>query len=216
MSLIQESISHIQAQIKLHKTVDVVTLVAVTKNRTIDEIKEAYNCGIRDFGENRLQEVEKKISLLPNDIRWHLIGSLQSNKIRKAVGLFSLIHSVDSVECARKISEVSVEKKIITSILLQVNVSKELTKHGFYEEDLISSFQEIAALPAIKIKGLMTMAPKGSLDQAKACFHSLNRDAVGLKMNQSLELSMGMSCDYVQALEEGATILRIGSAIFEK
>lgn len=157
----------------------------------------------------------KKAILLPKDIRWHFIGSLQSNKIRKAVGFFSLIHSVDSLECAKKISEVSVEKRLVTSILLQVNVSKEKTKHGFYEENLLSSFQQITALPGVRVKGLMTMAPKGSLDDAKACFHSLNLDAKELKSNQPLELSMGMSGDYIQALEEGATILRIGSAIFE-
>lgn len=197
-----------------------ITLAAVSKGRTQEEIYQAYHMGCRDFGESRIQEALQKISLCPTDIRWHLIGTLQKNKVVKAVGTFCLIHSVDSFELAEKISQVSVSAGVNTSILLQVNTSGEITKHGLNGEDWEAKLGSLFELPGLLIDGLMTMAP--FVEDEKiigSCFAKLRmwRDRFA-KMSgdprRMRHLSMGMSHDYRIAIEEGATILRIGTAIF--
>lgn len=185
-----------------------VKLVVVTKNVPVEDISLVYELGCRDFGENRVQDALPKIEELPPDIRWHFIGTLQKNKVKKVVGNFALIHSVDSVELAQEISKQGID----TSILLQVNTSGEESKQGFTEDEFRRNLAMIQKMPYIQVKGLMTMAPlTEDVDQIRMCFRRLRelRDELGLK-----ELSMGMSHDYKIAIDEGATIVRIGSAIF--
>lgn len=203
-----------------------IQLVAVSKGQETEAIFELYNAGQRNFGENRVHEALDKIALLPKDISWHFIGTLQQNKVRKVVGAFSLIHSVESVELAAKIDTVSREMGIKSDILIQVNTSKEMTKHGLSEEQLIREFHEYLQLENIRVLGLMTMAPKfltQSEDEflvARLAFSDLR------KLKDKLitlypeiktyfkELSMGMSQDFELAIHEGATIIRIGSLLF--
>lgn len=195
----QDVIPHIPKNVKL---------VAVTKNVPVEDISLVYELGCRDFGENRVQDALPKIEELPPDIRWHFIGTLQKNKVKKVVGNFALIHSVDSVELAQEISKQGID----TAILLQVNTSGEASKKGFTADEFRRDLAMIQKMPYIQVKGLMTMAPlTEDVDQIRMCFRRLRelRDESGLK-----ELSMGMSHDYKIAIEEGATIVRVGSAIF--
>lgn len=181
------------------------TVVAVTKEHTWEEVSWIYEAGCRDFGENRVQEALTKQSQAPPDVRWHLIGTLQKNKVTKAVHNFALIHSVDSLELAQKISQ----QEVPARILLQVNIAHQ---HGFTPEALCNEFAALKALPHLSIEGLMTMAPNTPDPlPIRACFQEVRRlrDELGLK-----ELSMGMSSDYEIALDEGATILRIGTLFF--
>lgn len=190
-----------------------IRLIAVSKGHPWEEVQPVYAAGCRHFGESRWQEAEEKMGNAPSDIHWHFIGTLQKNKVRKVIGKFVLIHSVDSFELAKKISECSLEKGIQSSILLEINVSKEITKHGLTPEQLLLQFDQFQNLPSINIEGLMTMAPLTEDAQIiRRCFSDLRnlRDQLGL-----LHLSMGMSHDYPIAIEEGSTLLRIGTAIWE-
>jgi len=189
-----------------------ITLIAVSKERSLDDVKALYDVGCLNFGENRIPDALLKIENSAQEINWHFIGSLQKNKVRKVIENFVLIHSVDSVDLAIKISECSVELNKVTRLLLQVNTSLEKTKHGFTEEALVASFEKLTSLPSIKIEGLMTMAPLTDDKQIiRDCFSRLRKLKVKLNLK---ELSMGMSQDYEIAIEEGATILRIGSKLF--
>lgn len=204
------------------RTEDSVTLVAVTKNQSIKEILPAFEAGCIDFGENRVQESLEKMSSFPHKVRWHFIGPLQSNKVRKIIGKFHLIHSVDSKSLAEKISACSVEMGCITPILLQVNTSGEKSKQGFSPTEFANVINELIHLPGLYINGLMTMAPFVDQKQIiRHCFRDLKkiRDDAVAKSGHRLtlkDLSMGMSHDYRLAIEEGATLIRIGSAIFSK
>jgi hypothetical protein len=199
---------------------DEITFIAVTKNQSFEAIKEVYKCGGRDFGESRVQEALPKIPLLPSDSHWHFIGSLQNNKVAKVIAPFCLIHSVDSLGLAKKISQSSEKMQQTTSILLEVNTSLEKSKHGLNEEAWKALLEEINLLPHIKIEGLMTMAPFTSDErQIRKCFNQLYRLREEWKNLMKAphifnHLSMGMSNDYLIAIEEGATLLRIGTAIF--
>jgi len=198
-----------------------ITLVTVTKTHPLEDILPVYDAGCRDFGESRLQEALEKIPQAPQDIRWHFIGTLQSNKVRKAISRFALIHSVDSVELAAKISQISVEMGMTTPILLQANTSGEASKHGLPPDQWKQAFESLLALPGIDIQGLMVMAPLTEDESViRRCFSELRylRDELASYPGISSSfrhLSMGMSYDYPIAIEEGATLLRIGSAIFE-
>lgn len=189
-----------------------VTLVAVTKGQTLEAVLELYEAGCRNFAENRLAEAFSKMESAPSDINWHFIGSLQKNKVAKIINHFCLIHGVDSYDLASKISKCSEEQNVVTSILLQVNVSGEVSKHGFTKEALLENFDKLQALPALKIDGLMTMAPlTDEIEVIHDCFRILRE----LKEKLHLQhLSMGMSHDYQIAVNDGATLLRIGSALF--
>lgn len=188
------------------------TLVAVTKGQPLEAVLELYEAGCRDFAENRLIEAFSKMDNAPLDINWHFIGSLQKNKVAKIINRFSLIHGVDSFDLASKISQASAAAGITTSILLQVNISQELSKHGFSKEDLFKDFEKLKALPSLKIEGLMTMAP---LTEDKQVIEATFRGLRELKEKLHLHhLSMGMSHDYKIAIQEGATLLRIGTALF--
>lgn len=197
-----------------------VTLIAVSKTCSIESIQSVYTAGGREFGESRIQEAIDKIPFLPKDCLWHFIGNLQSNKVGKAVSAFHLIHSVDTPLLAQKISQISQSKNVISHILLQVNTSGEKTKHGFSAEEWEKMLESVNQLPNLSIEGLMTMAPYTEDEWIiRSCFRKLYelREAWHTQMKNPQvfrHLSMGMSHDYLIAIEEGATLLRIGSAIF--
>lgn len=192
----------------LQTEVSPALLVAVSKNQPPEKILEVYNAGCRDFGENRVQEALLKMEEMPKDIRWHLIGTLQKNKVKKIAGKFELIHSVDSIELAKEIEKYCPGQHV----LLQVNTSGEESKQGFSVEELMAAWQLLSGL-TIKIDGLMTMAPlTEDLRVIEDCFGELQRLGRELGLPQ---LSMGMSHDYKIAIAKGATMVRIGSALFK-
>ena len=204
-----------------------VKLVVVSKGQSLDAMRALYDAGVRDFGESRIQEAQEKLRALPSDIHWHMIGSLQTNKVRKVVGSCDLIHSVDSLHLAEKINAVSCELGITARILLEVNTSKEVAKHGMIGDELLQKFPSFLALKNIALCGLMTMAPRcvtfdaDELKVVRGCFSELCqlKDKLCAKYpeikNSLTELSMGMSQDFEIAIQEGATLVRIGSLIFE-
>lgn len=197
---------------------DHIRVIAVTKGRPVEEVITAYEAGCRDFGENRLEEAWDKIQKAPSDIHWHFIGHLQSKKVNKAMGKFCLIHSVDSFTLAQKISIAGEKAGIVTPILLQANTTGEKTKQGHTPQEWKEKIKELFALPALDIQGLMTMAPYTNDENSiRSCFRNLAQlrneleDIRGIRLPH---LSMGMSNDYRIAIEEGATLLRIGSLLF--
>lgn len=197
-----------------------ISCIAVSKGRSPDEIREAYEAGCRDFGENRIPEALQKMQICPSDIRWHFLGHLQRNKVSKAIGRFVLIHSIDTPELAEKVSEMSLQKGIRTSILLEANTSQESTKSGLSPEEWDKVFLQLLDLQGIEILGLMTMAPltedKGLIRHTFSELRNL-RDHLQQRAQTRADLStlsMGMSQDYEIAIQEGATLLRIGSALF--
>lgn len=201
-----------------------VTVVAVSKYVGLDEIQEAVACGITEFGENKIQDALKKQDEMPPQvaeyIRWHFIGHLQSNKAKKAIGRFVLIHSVDSESLAQELSREAIKKGISQNILLQVKVLEDPGKSGFTPQMLQESFERISKLPGLKVKGLMTMTPLTD-DQNiwRECFLGLKSLKEQLEKQHGVrleELSMGMTDDYLEAVKCGATIVRIGRAIFKK
>lgn len=200
---------------------DEVTLIAVSKTKPVTMLQEAYAAGCRDFGENKVQELTEKYELLPKDIRWHMIGHLQRNKVKYIVGKVFLIHSVDSYRLAEEISKESVKKQVMTSILIEVNVAGEASKFGLSEADAVTELiTQIAALPALSIKGLMTVAPYvDEPEENRQYFHALKQLSVDIMQknidNVSMDvLSMGMTGDYEVAVTEGASYVRVGTGIF--
>jgi len=201
-----------------------VTLIAVTKYASLQQMVAAYTLGLRDFGENKVQDALAKKQDLPQEIQqtvnWHLIGHLQSNKVTKTVGQFVMIHSVDSLRLAQKLSEVNLQAGCIQKVLLQINISGETSKEGFSPEEITECLEQLTLLEGIQIKGLMTIAPNMASDPIlNATFQGLGtlRNALEAQYSFALpELSMGMSGDYGPALRLGATIIRIGSQFFGK
>ena len=197
-----------------------VSLIAVSKTKPVSMLQEAYDAGCRDFGENKVQEIMDKIDRLPSDIRWHMIGHLQTNKVKYIVGKVFLIHSVDSLHLAKAISKEAVKQNTTVNILIEVNVAKEDTKYGAMAEDTVSLVEKIALLPGISVKGLMTIAPYVENPQEnRQYFVKLRQLAVDIKSknidNVHMDiLSMGMTGDYMVAIEEGATYVRVGTGIF--
>ena len=190
-----------------------VTLVAVSKKQSLSKIHEAYREKQLDFGENYIQEaLEKQQALQMQDIRWHLIGPIQKNKINKILGKFHLIHSVDSLETAMQIDNRAARENIKTSVLLQLNLAGEDTKSGQTKEELLKNWDAYKNLNFVEIKGLMTMPPlENDPEMNRSYFKELKA------LNQQLqlkELSMGTSADWKVAVEEGATLIRIGTAVF--
>lgn len=202
------------------RNVGEIKVIAVSKECSIEAMQAVYRMGVRDFGESRVMEGIEKKALMPNDCRWHLLGKLQSKKIRRAIQIFDLIHSVDTFELAQGISKVGMALDKEVSILLQVNISGEKTKQGCSAEEWEMVLREVNQLSNIKIEGLMTMAPFVEDEKViRSCFRTLYelRARWQQRMKQPetfCQLSMGMSHDYLIAIEEGATILRIGNAIF--
>ena len=184
-----------------------VKILAATKDRTVEEIKEVAVLGISLCGENYLQEAEEKISSLP-EIEWHFIGHLQSNKAKKAVQLFDCIQSVDSIKLAKKI-DASAEKHF--PVFIEINIGEEKSKHGVSPTQLPSFFQSLKQFKNLDVKGLMCMAPFVEAEQTRGCFQKMKQLATQLGLK---ELSMGMSNDYSTAVEEGSTMVRLGTALF--
>lgn len=198
-----------------------VRLIAVSKTVAPERIREACEAGVREFGENRVQEAAAKIAQLAGlNLTWHLIGHLQSNKARRAASLFGWIHSVDSIELAAKLNAACVEQAIRIPVLLQVNLGGETTKSGVEETNAVPSAEEISGFPWLELRGLMVIPPYSeNPEDARIYFRrlrSLAQDiqAAGLPAASVRELSMGMSHDFEVAIEEGATMIRVGTAIF--
>lgn len=213
---LEENIKHF-----FHEIPDSVEIIAVTKTVDSDRIRQAANLGIKNIGENKVQEALSKFEALKDlDLRWHLIGSLQSNKAKKAVEIFDLIHSIDSLKLANAVNKEAEKIDKIQNILLQINISEEDTKSGFFIKDIFNVLPEMACLNNLNILGLMTIGPNSNDDiTIRNCFSELNRlkEIINrdkyFKNNLSI-LSMGMSNDYKIAIEEGATMIRLGRAIF--
>jgi PLP dependent protein len=195
-----------------------VQLVAVTKTHSVDVIQKAIDAGQLIFGENRVQEARAKIPELSSRVQWHLIGHLQSNKVRVALPLFQLVHGVDSVELLTDIDRIAAELGLFPRVLLQVNVAGEASKFGFSPAKLVEQIETIAACKRANIEGLMTIPPLApSAEHSRRYFVALRelRDQLARESGFALrELSMGMSGDYQVAIAEGATIVRVGTAIF--
>ena len=197
-----------------------ITLIAVSKTKPVPMLQEVYDAGIREFGENKVQEMCDKIEVLPNDIHWHMIGHLQTNKIKYIIGKTTLIHSVDSLHLAQEISKQAVKNQVECDILIEVNIANEETKFGINAADTIQLVRDIAAFPNIHIKGLMTIAPfVENAEDNRLYFRQIRQLSVDIMKenidNVSMDvLSMGMTGDYIVAIEEGATMVRVGTGIF--
>ena len=218
MSNTAKQLTHIKQQLPSQ-----VTLVAVSKTHPIEKIKEAYEAGHRVFGENRVQELISKLESLPQDIQWHLIGSLQKNKAKYVVGKVALIHSVESMELLQTIEKEAEKKQVVQPILFQIHIAQEETKHGFdaAEIEVLLGNWKIEDHPFVKPCGLMGMATfTDDAQQVKQEFNDLNQlfksiQAKNTGLNETFQvLSMGMSGDYTLAIAEGSTMIRVGSAIF--
>lgn len=199
---------------------DFVTLVAVTKNHPVEAVQEVARLGVRAVGENRVQEAKEKMELYQGpELQWHLIGQLQNNKVRNAVGKFSLIHSVHSVKLLDEIQRIAAREGLIQEVLLQVNVAREESKSGMDVEEFPTIQEYAKSLPNVRVKGLMCMAPFfDDPEEARPIFrvaHALFEDMkLHFNEGQIEYISMGMTHDFEVAIEEGANIVRVGTAIF--
>jgi pyridoxal phosphate enzyme (YggS family) len=199
-----------------------VTLIAVTKQATVAQIEEAFSAGVTEFGENRLQTALAKREELAPEIqqgsRWHFIGHLQTNKVKLVIGNFELIHSVDSFHLAEQISKTAKERGVRQAILLQVKIAEDPSKYGFSPEQLEASFKQMSSFDNLDIKGLMTITPQDCTRETTIkCFDGLRelRNELSKEHKMELhELSMGMSDDWQDAMASGATMIRLGRAIF--
>ncbi len=197
-----------------------VTLIAVSKTKPVSMLQEAYDAGVRDFGENKVQEITEKYPQLPKDIRWHMIGHLQTNKVKYIVDKVTMIHSVDSLKLASEISRQAVKHDTTVDILIEVNVAGEESKFGVSPAQAPELVMQISKLPGIRIRGLMTVAPPVSdPTENKPVFCALSQLLVDIDAknidNVNMDcLSMGMSGDYTVAIAEGATLVRVGTSIF--
>lgn len=202
------------------RSADEVTIIAVSKTKPLSDIVELQQYGVMDFGENKVQELCAKYEEIEKPVRWHLIGHLQTNKAKYIVDKVELIHSVDSLKLAKQISKEALKKKVTVPILIQVNVAQEETKFGLETEEVMALISEAAKLPNIKIKGLMTIAPfVDDPEDNRQYFRMLKQLFVdiGAKNFDNVDmtiLSMGMTNDYEVAVEEGATMVRVGTGIF--
>ncbi len=206
--------------IKANRAEDAAKLIAVSKTKPADMVLEAYNCGMRDFGENKVQEIMDKYPVLPKDIRWHLIGHLQRNKVKYIIDKVYLIHSVDSVRLAEQIQHEAEKANVHMNILIQVNIAMEDTKFGLNVDELTDTIQQISKFERVHIMGLMTIGPMtDNVENIRMVFRKLKQLSVDIQsknidnVNMNV-LSMGMSGDYTIAIEEGSTYVRVGTSIF--
>lgn len=216
--MIEEQIHAIKKQLPEH-----VTLIAVSKTKPVNAIQEAYNAGQRHFGENKVQEMTDKQALLPKDIKWHLIGHLQTNKVKYIAPFVSLIHSVDSIKLLREINNQAMKNQRVIDCLLQFHIAQEETKFGLSEKEVIALLEseEYRSMHNIRIAGVMGMASftedlntiHSEFRQLRSYFDELKNKYFSLQ-NSFSEVSMGMSGDYKIAIEEGSTMVRVGSSIF--
>lgn len=223
--MIKENLKYIEDEIKKvceKENIDknACTLIAVSKTKPIELIKEAYDYGIRDFGENKVQEILEKYEQLPKDIRWHMIGHLQTNKVKMILDKVEYIHSIDSLKLASVIDKEAKKKGIVVKGFLELNIVGEETKFGFSVEELNSIVEELAVFGNLRIIGLMIVAPFVDIaEKNREIFKKMKKIAVDINAKkihnvEISELSMGMSGDYLVAIEEGATFVRVGSSIF--
>lgn len=223
--MIRDKIDQVENRIKsacgrVGRDTGEVTLIAVSKTKPVLMLEEAYDAGCRHFGENKVQELVDKYEVMPKDIKWHMIGHLQRNKVKYIVDKVFMIHSVDSVRLAEEINKEAVKKGIRVNILIEVNVAGEESKFGVRPEDAETLITEISSLPGISIKGLMTIAPYvENAEENRQHFVKLRQLSVDI-MNKNIDnvsmdvLSMGMTGDYQVAVEEGASYVRVGTGIF--
>ena len=197
-----------------------VTLIAVSKTKPVEMLQEIYDEGIREFGENKVQEMCEKMELMPQDIKWNMIGHLQTNKVKYIIGKTSLIHSVDSLKLAEEIQKQAVKHDVAADILVEVNIANEESKFGISKDETIQMVRDIAKLDHLKIKGLMTIAPfVENPEDNRLYFREIKQLSVDIN-NQNIDnvsmdvLTMGMTGDYMVAIEEGATMVRVGTGIF--
>ena len=225
--MIRENLASVEAQIreacgKAGRRREDVTLIAVSKTNPVQRIKEAYDLGIRDFGENKVKEMLGKEPQLPEDIRWHLIGHLQTNKVKSVLDRTVLIHSIDSIKLSDTIDFEARKKGIVAEGLLEVNVAEEESKFGFLPEELFPLLDRLKQYKNLRIRGLMTVAPiVTDPEENRGVFRRLCKLSIDIKSknidNVSMGvLSMGMTGDYTVAIEEGATMIRVGTGIFGK
>lgn len=223
--MIKENLEEVEEEIRQAcnrsgRSPDEVTLICVSKTKPAEMIQEAYDCGKREFGENKAQELKEKHAVLPQDIRWHFIGHLQTNKIKYILGKTELIHSVDSLHLAQAIEKECEKRELETDILVEVNVAQEESKFGLSLDETWDLVREIAKCRHLHIRGLMTIAPfVEDPEQNRNIFRELRKLSVDIKgknidnVDMSV-LSMGMTNDYTVAIEEGATHVRVGTGIF--
>ena len=223
--MLEENLKKVQENIRIAcekagRDPSEVTLIAVSKTKPVETLKEAYDLGVRVFGENKVQELDKKIDALPEDISWHMIGHLQRNKVKYIAGRVELIHSVDSFRLAEEINIHAKKQGIVIPILIEVNVAGEESKFGVSVEDTEELIRQIAELDGISIRGLMTIAPYVvDSEENRTIFNKMLKLSVDIIQknidNVSMDiLSMGMTGDYMVAIEEGATMVRVGTGIF--
>src|SRR5947199_5517613 len=223
MSSIADNLDRVREQItsaamKSGRSPDDVELVAITKTHPAERVREAIEAGQTLFGESRVQEARAKIPELPSNIRWHFVGHLQKNKIRHALPLFEIIHSIDSLALAQDINRIAQEEGLHPRVLLEVNVAGEGSKFGFAPDKLREQMQELLALARLSIEGLMCIPPLGvESEDSRKFFVQVRelRDSLEKKFRMKLpQLSMGMTQDFPIGIEEGATLVRVGTAIF--
>lgn len=223
--MIKENLTEVRSRIqeaclRSHRDQSEVTLIAVSKTKPVEMIYEAIACGETEFGENKVQEMCDKIEVIHDPVHWHLIGHLQTNKVKYIVDKAYLIHSVDSLHLAQKIESEAEKKNVDVNILVQVNVANEATKFGLAADETMDMVTQIAKLPHVHIKGLMTIAPYvENPEENRQIFHEMKQLSVDIKAknidNVDMNvLSMGMTGDYEVAIEEGATHVRVGTGIF--
>ena len=225
MEQLKENLVQVQENIRkacenAGRDISEVTLIAVSKTKPVPMLAAVYEEGIREFGENKVQELTEKYEELPQDIHWHMIGHLQRNKVKYIVDKACLIHSVDSLRLAEEISQQAVKKQLEVNILVEVNIAREESKFGISKEEAIALVSEIAKLPGLHIKGLMTIAPfVENPEENRMYFRKMKELSVDITTknidNVHMDiLSMGMTGDYMVAIEEGATMVRVGTGIF--
>ncbi len=223
--MIKENVAEVEARIqaackRAGRRREEVTLIAVSKTKPVSDIYEVIETGIKDYGENKVQEMCDKMEIIQEPLNWHMIGHLQRNKVKYIVDKAKLIHSVDSLRLAQQISQEAIKKEVEVDILIEVNVAEEASKFGLSTEEVIQMIEAIAKLPAVHIKGLMTVAPfTDNPEDNRPYFRNLKQLAVDIdeknidNVTMSV-LSMGMTGDYEVAIEEGATMVRVGTGIF--
>ncbi len=223
--MIKDNVAEVEANIqkaceRAGRSRDEVTLIAVSKTKPVSDIYEVMETGIKDYGENKVQELCDKIETISEHVNWHMIGHLQRNKVKYIVDKVRMIHSVDSLRLAQQISSEAVKKGVDVDILIEVNVAEEASKFGLSTEAVIQLAEDISKLPAVHIRGLMTVAPfTENPEDNRPYFRNLRQLAVDIARknidNVTMnELSMGMTGDYEVAIEEGATMVRVGTGIF--
>ncbi|MBQ1823316.1 MAG: YggS family pyridoxal phosphate-dependent enzyme [Lachnospiraceae bacterium] len=225
MADIKENLANVRKNIedackKVGRDVSEVTLITVSKTKPLSDLRIAYEEGSRDFGENKVQELVSKIDEMPSDVKWHLIGHLQRNKVKYIAGKVAMIHSVDSYRLAEEINVQAKKNSCVIPILIEINIAGEDTKFGIKPEEAEELIREISELENVKVSGLMTIAPNVANPEENRAYFKAMKDLfvdISTKNIDNVEmkvLSMGMTNDYTVAVEEGATMIRVGTGIF--